>query len=162
MRGRISARLAISALRDAGARLSCAESCTGGLIADSFVRVAGASDVFAGGIVAYDARVKLEKLGVSARTLKRHGAVSEECAREMAEKCAEYFGTDIALSSTGYVDGEGDSHARAGTVFIALKFSGETFCEKLELSGTRNRNRREAAVCALKMLCGKLDGGARA
>ncbi|MGH7823544.1 MAG: CinA family nicotinamide mononucleotide deamidase-related protein, partial [Candidatus Binatia bacterium] len=88
------------ALRKRGWTLSLAESCTGGLVAQRLTSVPGSSEVFVGSIVAYAASAKTGTLGVSPRTLERHGAVSEEAAREMAEGARRVCATDVAVSIT--------------------------------------------------------------
>src|SRR5512141_208306 len=72
-------------LAEQGATLATAESCTGGRVAAALTAVPGSSHVFLGGIVAYANQVKIDLLGVSIGTLDEYGAVSEECAWEMAQ-----------------------------------------------------------------------------
>src|SRR5580700_7937639 len=81
--------------------LALAESCTGGFIANQITNVPGASKIFLGGVVAYSNDVKQKFLGVRARTLERHGAVSEATAAEMAQGARKRFGADFAIAVTG-------------------------------------------------------------
>src|SRR5438067_1235401 len=88
-------------LRRRGWSLAAAESCTGGNIARWLTSVAGSSDYFQGGIVSYSNDSKVELLGVSRATLDSVGAVSRECAAEMARGARTALHADVALSSTG-------------------------------------------------------------
>ena len=113
--------------------LATAESCTGGSVAARITALAGASDYFAGGIVAYANEAKAHLLGVSQETLATRGAVSAECAREMAEGARRAFGTDFAVATTG-IAGPGGATARkpVGLVYIALAGPEGVVAEGLE------------------------------
>lgn len=87
-------------LLERGATLATAESCTGGRIASLLTQVAGASEWFCGGIVAYTREAKVNVLGVPEEELS-DGLVSERCAIAMARATAARFGADFALSTTG-------------------------------------------------------------
>ena len=101
--------------------LALAESCTGGFIANRITNVPGASKIFLGGIVAYSNGAKEKFLGVRPETLKKHGAVSEAVAREMAEGARKKFGADFAIAVTGIAGPAGGTKGKpVGTVFIAL------------------------------------------
>lgn len=101
--------------------LAVAESCTGGFLAHRLTNVPGASAVFLGGIIAYSNQVKQEVLGVRAETLRRHGAVSEPVAREMADGARRLLRADYALAVTGIAGpGGGTPDKPVGTAYIAL------------------------------------------
>ncbi|RMF24776.1 MAG: competence/damage-inducible protein A [Deltaproteobacteria bacterium] len=108
-------------LRRAGKTLATAESCTGGLIGNRITNVAGSSDYYAGGIVAYSNDLKKSLLGVSRSTLAMFGAVSEETACEMASGARRATGADIAVATTGIAGpGGGTEEKPVGTVAVAL------------------------------------------
>jgi nicotinamide-nucleotide amidase len=111
--------------------LSLAESCTGGYIANRVTNVPGASAVFKAGLVTYSNESKQQLLGVRAETLERHGAVSEEVAREMAEGARARLKTDYAIAITGIAGPSGGSEAKpVGTVFMAVAEEGRTTVRK--------------------------------
>ena len=107
----------IEKLRERGLLLATAESCTGGLCAKRLTDVAGASQVFCGGVVSYTNDVKMRLLGVKEETLAQFGAVSGETAREMAEGVRKATGADVAVSVTGVAGPSSDEMGNVvGTV----------------------------------------------
>jgi len=101
--------------------LSLAESCTGGFLANRITNVPGASAALLAGLVTYSNEAKQQLLGVSADTVKTHGAVSEAVAREMVEGARRRTGADYALSVTGIAGPSGGTPDKpVGTVFIGL------------------------------------------
>lgn len=108
-------------LRDKRGTVSVAESCTGGGLCEMITRVPGASDVFKGGIVAYDNDVKNRLIGVPSATLKKYGAVSTEVALAMASGVKKRIKTDWSIAITG-IAGPGGASAKkpVGTVCIAI------------------------------------------
>jgi len=108
-------------LKARGRTLAAAESCTGGLAAELLTDIPGSSAYFLGGAVAYSNPVKTKLLGVRAGTLKKYGAVSAECAREMAAGARKVFGSDYAFSVTGIAGPAGGTEEKpAGLVFFGL------------------------------------------
>ena len=108
-------------LKRRGLTLTTAESCTGGLLADRVTDVSGASEVFHEGFVTYSNKAKSELLGVSAELIERHGAVSAEVARAMAEGAKNRAQADFALALTGIAGpGGGSAEKPVGLVHIAL------------------------------------------
>jgi competence/damage-inducible protein CinA-like protein len=111
----------IRLLRERKKTVTCAESCTGGALANRFTNIPGSSEVFLGGWVAYSNDFKMRELGVSAEVIKKDGAVSEAVAREMAEAARKKSGADFTLSITGIAGPNGGTAEKPpGTVFIAL------------------------------------------
>jgi len=138
--------------RAGGLTLALAESCTGGLVAARLTSVPGSSDVFRGGIVAYENDVKLGQLGVGEEVLAAHGAVSAETAQAMAEGVRAALGADIGLSVTGIAGpGGGTPEKPVGLVFLhAVGPNGEK-ARELRLPGDREAIRRRATASALHL-----------
>ncbi|MEO5589828.1 MAG: competence/damage-inducible protein A [Gemmatimonadaceae bacterium] len=146
------AALVIDELRRANLRLAVAESCTGGLLGERITAVPGASDVFDGGVIAYDNRVKTEILGVSATDIETHGAVSQEVATVMARSVRALLKVDIGVAITGIAGpGGGTPDKPIGTVWVAIDGS-EMTARCLRLFGTREEIRQRAAQAALDMV----------
>ena len=148
----------IKKLKQKKLTLSSAESCTGGLVASAIVDIPGASDVFMEGFVTYSNEAKMRSLGVSAGTLKLHGAVSEETAREMAAGACLAANTDAAVSTTGIAGpGGGTKLKPVGLVYIACALNGSIDVKELHLKGSRTEIRNAAAYEALSLLANKLN-----
>ena len=147
----------IEKLRERGLLLATAESCTGGLCAKRLTDVAGASQVFCGGMVSYTNDVKMRLLGVKEETLAQFGAVSGETAREMAEGVRKTTGADVAVSVTGVAGPSSDEMGNVvGTVFIAFSSEQETVSEKLQLSGDREKIREQSVNAMLWLAMRKI------
>jgi nicotinamide-nucleotide amidase len=141
--------------------LVTAESCTGGWAAQAVTSVAGASEWFERGFVAYSNAAKQELLGVRADTLERHGAVSEEAAREMALGALARSRGTLALAITGVAGPGGGSAAKpVGMVCFAWARQGEAArSETRRLSGGRAAVREQSVIRALEGVLETLDGG---
>lgn len=127
----------IAALRSAAATVATAESLTGGLLCARLVAVPGASDVVAGGIVAYTAEAKINVLGVASDLIRRYGTVDEHIAASMASAIRRRFDSTYGLATTG-VAGPGASEGKpAGTVFVAISGPEGTATYDLHLDGDR-------------------------
>ncbi len=119
-------------------KLAVAESCTGGLIGHRITNVAGSSEYFEGAFVTYSNELKTNILGVREETLKRHGAVSEECVREMAAGAIEKSGADVAIATSGVAGpGGGSAEHPVGTVCIGLVAKGVTASRRYQFRGNR-------------------------
>ena len=137
-------------LRARGATLSVAESCTGGWLGERITSVAGSSDYFVGGFLAYNNHQKISLLGVDPALLARHSAVSEEAAKAMAEGARTRTGSTYAIAVTGEAGPESSTGAPVGTVIIGLSGLGrEPQAERYILFGDRNGIRARAAQWAL-------------
>jgi len=127
-------------LIDKGLTISCAESCTGGLVAKTITDVGGCSAVFKGGVVSYANEIKENVLGVKAETLKKYGAVSEFTAMEMAEGVKVLCNTDIGISTTGIAGpGGGTPDKPVGTVYVGFSYNGTASAFNLKLDPSLSR-----------------------
>lgn len=132
----------VNVLAEQKLTFACAESCTGGLVAQRIVDVPGASAMFLGGVVAYSNALKQAALGVSENTLKEHGAVSRECALEMARGVKKLTGADVAVSTTGVAGpGGGTDRAPVGRVYVAVVSNGGEEVRELNLARGRADDR---------------------
>ena len=101
--------------------LSCAESCTGGMVGASLTEIAGSSDVFMGSAVTYSNEAKKKLLGVEQRVFDEYGAVSAPCAEAMARGALELYGTSLSVAVTGIAGPDGGSKEKpVGTVWFAV------------------------------------------
>ncbi|MEO6211006.1 MAG: competence/damage-inducible protein A [Gemmatimonadaceae bacterium] len=147
------AALVIDMCRQQSHTIGVAESCTGGLLGARLTAFPGSSDVFRGGVIAYDNSVKTKLLGVRDVTLSTHGAVSEEVAREMAEGCARALGTMIGISVTGIAGpGGGTPDKPVGTVWIGVAGVGETRTLGRQYVGDREEIRLRATQAAVDLV----------
>jgi nicotinamide-nucleotide amidase len=145
------------ALKARGLRLVTAESCTGGWVSMALTAVAGSSDWFERGYVTYSDAAKREDLGVQEDTLRRHGAVSEETAREMAAGALKRGGGQVALAITGIAGPTGGSAAKpVGTVCFAWAHGGKISSETRRFDGDRESVRRQSVLHALQGLLQRL------
>lgn len=145
-------------LREAGGTLSFAESCTGGLAGVLVTELPGSSSYFVGGVVAYSNELKRKLLGVPADLLERHGAVSAEVARAMAEGARDRLGSDYAASITGIAGPDADGSGKpVGLTFVGVAGPDGSRVERFDFTGDRWDNRRRAAAEALKLLLTVLD-----
>lgn len=147
------AALVLDQARARGTRLAVAESCTGGLVGTRLTEVPGSSDVFVGGVIAYDNALKVRVLGVPEGLLAEHGAVSEPVARAMAEGALGAFNADAAVSVTGVAGPSGGSAEKpVGTVWIGCALGKTVEARRSMFVGTRHEIRARAAQGALLML----------
>ena len=134
-------------------RIDIAESCTGGYISHLITSVAGSSAYYKGSIIAYENAIKTTELGVDPKTLELYGAVSLECAREMASGIREKFNTDYAIATTGIAGPTGETPDKPiGTVCIAIATKSGVEAKKYIFSNNRESNIKIASDTALNML----------
>ncbi len=135
-------------------RITTAESCTGGLLAACLTELSGASAAFDRCIVTYSNDAKTTFLGVSPQSIARFGAVSAECAKEMAEGVLKVSNADIAVSITGIAGPTGGSEDKPiGLVYIAVaKKGGESKVSRNNFEGDRSGIRLKSVEAALGAL----------
>jgi nicotinamide-nucleotide amidase len=140
-------------LRAAGLHLATAESCTGGLIAAALTEVPGSSDVLERGFVTYSNAAKMALLGVPEALLARHGAVSAQVARAMAEGALAHAPVELALAVTGIAGPGGATPGKpVGLVYIAAARRGrECLVERHGFPGDRAAVRLASAEAALTL-----------
>ena len=144
-------------LRERGLTVAVAESCTGGYVAHTLTNVPGSSDWMAGGVVAYANRAKVDALGVSPGAFRRHGAVSENVAAQMADGVRRRLGADLGLSTTGVAGPSGGTPEKpVGTVWIGYADTGGASARRLQLAQDRLLNKRLAAAALLDHVRKKL------
>ncbi len=149
----------VKKLMENGLSLSSAESCTGGMFAQTITDVPGVSSVFDRGIVTYSNQAKMEELGVRPETLERYGAVSEETAVEMARGLQRVSGSDLCIAVTGIAGpGGGTEEKPVGLVYICLVYGDKCVPKKVVQRNVGRKAIRERTVLNMlsmvyKMLC---------
>ena len=139
-------------LRERGLAVGTAESCTAGMIASRIADLPGSSDILRGGIVSYANEVKTGVLGVDPEVIEKYGAVSEQCAAQMAEGARRVLGCDIAVSVTGIAGpGGGTDEKPVGTVCFGVsdKNGTETKTVRFGQNSDRGKIRRRTVAEAL-------------
>jgi nicotinamide-nucleotide amidase len=150
-------------LREGGATIALAESCTGGLASAMLTEIPGSSAYFLGSVVSYANDAKASLLGVREATMRAHGAVSAESAVEMARGARERFDSDLAMAITGIAGPDGGTPEKpVGTVFLALAArNGPEISKKRLFVGDRTVIRRASAIHALELVRRHLSGEGR-
>jgi nicotinamide-nucleotide amidase len=156
-----------AALREAGATVAVAESCTGGLVGSLLTDVAGSSDYFDRTLGTYSYDAKLELVGVAREALDAHGAVSAPVARQMARGARDTAGTTWGLSTTGIAGPSGGTAEKpVGTVFVGVAYRGawgtgdsRASVERYEFDGSRTEIKERIARQALADLLGAVAAG---
>ena len=136
-----------------GMTVATVESCTGGMVCSRIVDVPGASAVLNESFVTYSNDAKKKLVGVKKSTLKKFGAVSKKCAKEMAEGAAKAAGADATVSTTGIAGPDGGTDEKpVGLVYIGCCVRGKTVVKKFIFDGDRSKVRECATEEALKLL----------
>lgn len=152
----------VEALKKKGLHLATAESCTGGLVSEKITEVSGSSEVFDCGICSYANFIKHKVLGVDEEILKTKGAVSAECAMEMAKGVAKIAKADIGVSTTGIAGPTGGTATKpVGLVYIGVYTKDKNYAVKTLLNekeeNSRNKVRKLASWVALYKVLGETD-----
>lgn len=159
----MTVELILKTLRSRQQRLIFAESLTGGLLADAFISIAGASDVVLGSEVTYANELKVALLGVDDETLAAKGAVSAEVASQMAQGVYAVGlgaadiepGSLLAVSTTGNAGPAGEP---VGLVFIALTDGSKKKVREFQFEGSRHEIRSQAVAAAIELIREHLVG----
>ena len=139
-------------------KVTCAESCTGGLLAANLTRLPGSSAWFDMGFVTYSNEAKQQMLNVNPSTLAHYGAVSEEVVREMALGALISSKADYALSISGIAGPAGGSEEKpVGLVWFGLASKKRIWAESKIFNGDRDQIRAQAVQHAVQLLLSKLD-----
>ena len=149
----LKAEKAVELLKKHNLTIATAESCTGGLLSKMMTDLAGVSEVFLGGVCAYQNEIKEKLLGVPHEILETVGAVSKECAASLAEGARKTLGADIGVGITGIAGpGGGTEEKPVGTVYVAV--ANETGTRVVKARGHRDRGtiRNMAALTALDQI----------
>ena len=130
--------------------ISCAESCTGGLIGHRLTQVPGGSEVFNGGMITYSNESKINQLGITLKNIEDFGAVSEQVALEMAENIKNKFGTSIGVSTTGIAGPGGGSKSKpVGLVYVGYCDDKSIKVKRFNFSSSRESNKIRTSQAVL-------------
>lgn len=140
-------------LIDKNLKIAVAESCTGGMVSASLINYPGISSVLMEGCVTYSNEAKIKTLGVKPETLDTYGAVSSQCAEEMAVGVAKRYNTNIGISTTGIAGPEGGSDEKpVGLVYFGIYINGKVISKKYNFFGDRQGIRSRATKTLLNDL----------
>lgn len=132
---------------------TCAESCTGGMLAARMINVPGVSEIFKSGYVTYSNKAKRKVLGVKKTTLKKYGAVSRQTAEEMVKGLTFLTKSDVAVAITGIAGPDGGTEEKpVGLVYIACAVKGNVTVKEFHFQGNRSKNREAATTAALMLM----------
>jgi len=133
--------------------LSVCESCTGGMLGSILTSIPGSSQYFLGGIIAYSDKTKKDIVGVRSVTLKNHGAVSVDVAKEMAQGVQKLLGSDIGLGITGIAGPSGGTKKKpVGLVYVSLSHKEHILVKRFLFRGKREQIRKKVCKAALLLL----------
>ena len=135
----------VDSLRERNETLSTAESLTAGALSSAIVSIAGASDVFVGGITAYCDEIKISHLGVDAALIKEHTSMSEQVCVAMAKGAMKSFGSTWAIATTGVAGPDPVDGIAVGAVWVAIQ---GPICQMIELSLSGERDSVRNATTA--------------
>ncbi len=142
-----------------GVTISCAESCTGGLIGAAITELPGSSTYFLGSAVTYSNDAKMSILGVEGDVLAEHGAVSDEVARQMALGACRVFSSDYSVAVTGIAGPGGATDTKpVGLVYIAVSDGSRCVSTRNVFTGDRGSVRSETVDQAIGLLTDMISG----
>ncbi len=145
--------MVVAKLKEMGLQVTCAESCTGGMIASTLVNVAGVSDVFRESYVTYANDSKHRLLGVEEEILREYGAVSRQVAEQMARGAARAAAADAAIAVTGVAGPDGGTREKpVGLVYIGCFLNGKIVVTENHFQGSRREIRKQTTQAAFTLL----------
>ena len=143
----------ITAAKASNLKITCAESCTGGMLCSALTDIPGSSEVFERGFIAYSNKAKIQMLRVSETSLRLHGAVSEPVALEMALGAKKDAKADIAIAVSGIAGPGGSDFKPEGRVSFGICWTDGTASETIEFGALgRNEVRNAATQHALRLI----------
>jgi nicotinamide-nucleotide amidase len=143
----------VELLQGNGLTVTCAESCTGGMLSSRLINVPGVSEIFKLGLITYSNKAKRKMLGVKKSTLSKYSAVSEQTAIEMAKGAAFVNKADVAVAVTGYAGpDDNEENTPVGLVYIACNVKGHITVKEYHFKGNRAKIRESAASNALILM----------
>lgn len=132
--------------------ISSCESFTGGMFANEITNIANASKVYKGSIISYQNEIKENVVGVNSETLNTVGAISYECAQQMAKNTKKLFNSDICVSFTGNAGPNPSEDKEVGLVYMGLAFDDELIVYKLNFEGSRHEIKEKS----INFICERL------
>ena len=142
----------VDLLQGAGLTISCAESCTGGMLSATIINVPGVSELYKAGFVTYSNKAKRKLLGVKKGTLQKYGAVSSQTAEEMVKGLLSETKTDVGLAVTGIAGPDGGTKEKpVGLVYISCNVKGKITVKECHFKGTREKIRKASVAAALML-----------
>lgn len=143
----------VDLLCDQKLTITCAESCTGGMLSARLINVPGVSDVYKAGFVTYSNKSKRKLLGVKKSTLDKYGAVSEKTASEMVKGALAAAKADVAVALTGIAGPDGGTKEKpVGLVYIGCNVKGKVTVKEYHFKGNRSKVREAATSAALTLV----------
>ena len=128
----------INKLLKTNVTIATAESCTGGLLSYSFIKIKGVSKIFKTGLICYSNTSKIKYLKIKKNTLKKYGAVSLKTSKEMTLNLSKITGCDLSITTTGIAGPTGDSKNKSiGLVYIGIKYKKKLKIFKKNFIGSR-------------------------
>jgi PncC family amidohydrolase len=145
-------------LRERGLTLASAESCTGGLVGHVLTEIPGISQQYLGGVISYTDQAKRELLGVPARIIEEHGAVSAQVCVAMAHGARQRFGSSLALAITGIAGPDGGTPSKpVGLTYVAIATETDRDVRRFVWRGDRHANKLASAKACLELLADRLE-----
>ncbi|MBO4292438.1 MAG: competence/damage-inducible protein A [Lachnospiraceae bacterium] len=142
----------VDLLESSALTISCAESCTGGLLSGRLINVPGVSELYKAGLITYSNKAKRKLLGVKKATLQKYGAVSKQTAEEMAKGLLNVTKTDVGVAVTGIAGPDGGTKEKpVGLVYISCNVKGKITVKECHFQGSREKIRLFSVAEALRL-----------